>query len=127
MKLIRKRLPTTYRNRNNNTQARSEEETPQIQKSLREHNKGKKNNKQHEKTKTTTRERNNNNEDETRQPTQETPLSPPPEGEWSFMWGSSPRHERGTKQTNSNREEREGPQRVETNCTLHSSERTQST
>ena len=53
MKPNRKRLLTEQRNRNNNTQARFEEETPQIQKSLREHNRGKKSDRQHEKTKTT--------------------------------------------------------------------------
>ena len=43
------------------------------------------------------------------------------------MWGGSPRHDREQTQTNNNKEEREGPQRRETNCTLHSSERTQNT
>ena len=42
------------------------------------------------------------------------------------MWGGSPRDETNTKQKNNNKEEREGPQRVETTCTLHSGERTQS-
>ena len=97
MKLNRKRLLTEQRTGNNDTQARSEEETPQIQKSLRKHNRGKENNKQHEKTQTTdTREeqqqRGRNKATLTRSST-----LPPPEGEWSFVWGSSPRHERDTK------------------------------
>ena len=41
------------------------------------------------------------------------------------MWGSSPRTERKQNRKTTTREEGEGPQRVETTCTLHSGERTQ--
>ena len=49
---------------------------------------------------------------------------PPPEGEWSFMWGGRPRHERRTN-NQQQRGEQEDPQRGETDCTLQTSEKTQ--
>ena len=104
MKLIRKRLPTEYRNRINNTQARSEEEAPQIQKSLGEHNRGKKSNKQHEKTKTTnTREEQQQRGRNKATHTRSSTLPPPKESE--ALCGEAD-HDTSEKQTTNNRGER---------------------
>ena len=104
--LNRKRLlsrNTTSEISNNTGKTRGIEPT-QIPASLREHNRGQEQQQTTRATDRTQTRRRNNNNDEGKQSDPHKKLhSPPPEGEWSFMWGGRPRHERKTKPNNNRR------------------------
>lgn len=80
-KLIHKLLLIEQVKPNRNTQARSEEATPQIQSSLREHNRGKENNSNTRNTKTNTREAQQQREPNKATHTRSFTLPPPKESE----------------------------------------------
>ena len=104
-KLIHKLLLTGQVKSNRNTQARSEEATPQIQSSLREHNRGKENNSNTRNTKTNTREAQQQREPNKATHTRSFTLPPPKESE--ALCGEAA-HETNEHKTNKQQQRGEG-------------------